>query len=135
MMKKIGFSFHTLTTHAPPLLPTMEWKIFFAPYRERQLPNVKLKMKRFSSFHTNTQALLPVWIQIENSFSSFHRTLSTNHEFPSYFSKKFRFSQLPLHIGNKHLVLLQIFQNNFNFFLIFVSVHRVKILWPHFKNS
>ena len=33
---------------------------FPAPYRERKLRIVKLKMKIFSSFHTNTQLLMPV---------------------------------------------------------------------------
>ena len=36
MMKKEYFPFHTLTTQTIPLLPTIEWNIFFAPYRERK---------------------------------------------------------------------------------------------------
>ena len=36
MTKKDYFSFHTLTTQTIPLLPTIEWNIFFAPYRERK---------------------------------------------------------------------------------------------------
>ena len=50
MMKKDCFSFHTLTTHAIPLLPTMEWNIFFTPYRKRKPWIVKLRIKYFPLF-------------------------------------------------------------------------------------
>ena len=93
----------------------MKWKILFAPYRERQLPNVKLRMKIFSSFHINTQLLMPSWIQnqeIKYNFFFLAPTLDMNNVFEYKLKKVFLLSHNTVRLTRFCDILSKLFSSS-----------------------